>query len=648
MGVDTVVNMMDALRSSQLLDADQLHDVHQNISTRFDKPVDLARELVARGWLTRYQAQQLLQGHGSQLELGAYRLLERLGEGGMGQVYKALHQPMNRIVALKIVRPELLQDPRTLKRFRREVQAAAQLSHPNIVTVFDADQVGNLHFLAMEFIDGEDLADIVRETGPLPVSMACDYIRQAALGLQHAHERGIVHRDIKPSNLLVTRSHPERVVKILDMGLARPVKVDFGNQKQKSSVTIDGTVVGTPDFMAPEQAKSSNSVDHRADIYSLGCTFYFLLTARMPFPDVLPMEKLIKHQLEHPYPVELLRNDVPGPVLQVLQAMLAKSPAERPESADVAAALSPFCMGATHVPSASDQSQTTQFKAPSLGRPDSEPIDPVPAGTVVSSPFDFNSEPTAAKEAPHPAKPNRTKWLVLSTIGGAILVLCIIGLLWIIRVPVPKIQPTTPTHAFAPEPTVPPQSPEELLAASIPDEATAIFVVRAGPLFQAQSIQIHAKPALAPVFQFLQLVQVDPYRQLDRIIVSTTRDNPEQFLAVMLGDYVTPDFRKVLETKLIPEEVAWPDRSTDLIYRLTNPQKGQTSFLAILQQRFLAVASDRAILQKAYVRFQDRKRINGNDTLRKLLAGSKSDATIRMAASPQFLLGDKALEHFGI
>src|SRR5262249_725338 len=133
-----------------------------------------------------------------------------------------------------------------------------------------------------------------------------------------------------------------------------------------------------------------------------------------------------------------------------------------------------------------------------------------------------------------------------------------------------------------------------------------------------------------------------------RIIVSTTRDNPEQFLAVMLGDYVTPDFRKVLETKLIPEEVAWPDRSTDLIYRLTNPQKGQTSFLAILQQRFLAVASDRAILQKAYVRFQDRKRINGNDTLRKLLAGSKSDATIRMAASPQFLLGDKALEHFGI
>src|SRR5262249_24728624 len=153
----------------------------------------------------QYQAKQLLSGRGTELTLGAYRLLERLGEGGMGHVYKALQLPMNRIVALKVVRPELVKDQRTMKRFRREVQIAAKLTHPNVATVVDAAQERDKHFLAMEFIDGIDLADVVHESGPLPVTLACDYMCQAARGLQHAHERGLVHRDVKPSNLLVTR-----------------------------------------------------------------------------------------------------------------------------------------------------------------------------------------------------------------------------------------------------------------------------------------------------------------------------------------------------------------------------------------------------------------------------------------------------------
>jgi serine/threonine protein kinase len=645
-GLDTITNLIDSLRASQLLTAQQLQDIEQHSFRQLDKPVELARELVSRGWITRYQAQQLMQGHGSELVLGAYRLLERLGEGGMGQVYKALHQPMNRIVALKIVRSELLEDPRTLKRFRREVQAAAKLKHPNIITVFDAAQAGDTHFLAMEYIDGADLAEIVRESGPLLVATACDYIRQAALGLQHAHERGMVHRDIKPSNLLVTRSRPVGVVKILDMGLARPVKTEFFDQPQQTAVTIDGTVVGTPDFMAPEQAKSSNSVDHRADIYSLGCTLYYLLTARLPFPEVTPMEKLIKHQLEEPYPVEMIRGDVPAQLLAALRSMLVKNPDERMQTAaEVAAALEPFC--GHEAP----QGEQTLASAPSkLPSPSPQFPVPVSVATAVASPFDFDSdaESVAATEPAPAARNRRPTALLFCSIGGLVVLGSALGLTLALGGSRTRPTPTTATHISVPEPVVAPQSAEELLAASIMDDASTVFAIRLGPLLQAPSVQPHARQALTPVIQFLLAVHVDPYKQIDRLIVSTSRDNPEHFLAAVLGDYLTPDFRKVLETKLIPEEITWPDRTTDFIYRLPNSQKGQTNYLAILPQKFVAVASDRALLQKAYTRFQDRKRIGANDTLRKLLAGTKSDASIRMAAVPQLILGDRSLEQLGI
>src|SRR5579859_4453964 len=178
MAIDTIPTLIDALRESRLLNSDQLREIEGLDTGNFSQPGDLASDLISRCWLTRYQAKQILRGLGSFLILGAYRILELLGKGGMGNVYKALHQPMNRIVALKVVKPELLADPRMLKRFHREVQIVSGLSHPNIVTVFDAAQIGNIHYLAMEFIDGANLTALVRDRGPLPVAVACDYIRQ--------------------------------------------------------------------------------------------------------------------------------------------------------------------------------------------------------------------------------------------------------------------------------------------------------------------------------------------------------------------------------------------------------------------------------------------------------------------------------------
>src|SRR5262245_19602348 len=196
---------VEALSASRVLEHDQ-RDALGELAVRFPAPRDLAQELMRRGWLTAYQVNQLFLGRGSELLLGHYVLLERLGEGGMGQVFKARQRSLDRLVALKVIRKEVLTQPNALPRFEREIRALAQLSHPNIVHAFDADHVDGKYFYAMEHVDGMDLARLVKQEGPLAVAQACDYIRQAALGLQHAHERGMVHRDIKPANLLVTSS----------------------------------------------------------------------------------------------------------------------------------------------------------------------------------------------------------------------------------------------------------------------------------------------------------------------------------------------------------------------------------------------------------------------------------------------------------
>src|SRR5438552_845193 len=265
-----------------------------------------------------------------------YRVLGLLGAGGMGAVFKAEHRLMERVIVLKVIHKHFTDRPAAVERFRLEVKAAARLSHPNIVTAHDADQAGDVHFLVMEFVDGTSLDRLVHERGPLPVAEACAYVRQAALGLQHAFERGMVHRDLKPANLMLT---PEGKIKILDFGLAR-----FASESGPSTaLTEPGTVVGTPDYMAPEQALDPRQADIRSDIYSLGCTLYYLLTGRPPFPEGSVIQKLMAHQERRPRPVTESRADVPAELAQILDRMLARDPEERYQTpAEVARALSPF------------------------------------------------------------------------------------------------------------------------------------------------------------------------------------------------------------------------------------------------------------------------------------------------------------------
>jgi len=253
-----------------------------------------------------------------------YDLLEVLGAGGMGVVWKARQQRLERTVALKLIRPELV-GPEVVASFRREAQAVARLAHPNIVTIHDADEANGTHFLVMELIDGVDLGRLVAEQGPLPVGTACAFARQAALALQHASERGVVHRDVKPSNLMVAR--PAGVLKMLDLGLAR------WRSSSGGATTSFANLVGTPDFVAPEQIETPGHADTRSDLYSLGCTLYYLLTGQVPFPAPALAHKLDGHRWQTPLPLAQVRPDIAPAVQALVNRLLAKRPEERHQTA---------------------------------------------------------------------------------------------------------------------------------------------------------------------------------------------------------------------------------------------------------------------------------------------------------------------------
>jgi serine/threonine protein kinase len=354
-GERTLTPFIDQLRDSGLLDGAQVAELSRCPEAQDPAPAPLARVVFRRGWLTRFQLTTLAAGRGKDLIIGPYVVLERLGEGGMGMVYKARHQHMARVVALKVIRKEKLASADAVSRFYQEVKMAAALSHPNIVLAYDAGQVANTHYFAMEYIEGVDLSRLVKDQGRLPVPQACDYVRQAALGLQHAHEKGMVHRDIKPSNLLVSRAPgaaptdiatgrtagarpPGDVVKILDMGLARLEGAG------DTGMTKTGAVIGTPDYLAPEQAMNSRAADIRADLYSLGCTLCYLLTGQPPFVGVELAQVLLKHQMEKPASLAKRGVAVPAGVQAVLDRLLAKDPDDRYQTpAELVADLAPFC-----------------------------------------------------------------------------------------------------------------------------------------------------------------------------------------------------------------------------------------------------------------------------------------------------------------
>ena len=275
-------------------------------------------------------------------EIPGFRIVGELGRGGMGIVYKATTRTSapgtaaaDRTVAVKVIRKDRLQHDDAVRRFRREAQAAARLDHPNIVRVYDSDHTGDTHYLAMEYVPGVTLERFVQQHGPIPYELACAFIRQASLGLAHASERGLVHRDVKPSNLMITPASGRHAddspaqLKILDMGVARVLASDAHPGEQLSTLTQGGSVIGTADFVAPEQLEDPHGADIRSDIYSLGCTFYFVLVGEVPFPGGSLVQKLDKQRWHMPTPVNEIRPDILPAVADIVTKMLAKAPADR-------------------------------------------------------------------------------------------------------------------------------------------------------------------------------------------------------------------------------------------------------------------------------------------------------------------------------
>lgn len=368
------------LRNSRLLTAAQLVDVEREFGQAGApaEPRDVAARFVERELLTRWQAKMLLAGQ-TAFFLGKYKLLTELGRGGMGAVYKAEQQPLGRIVAVKVMSRKLVHDQGAVARFHREIQAAAALNHPNVVAAFDADQFKKTHFLVMEFVESEGLDEILKREQRLPIATACDFVRQAALGLQHAFERGMAHRDIKPANLLLTHdAGGGPVIKILDMGLAR-----FTSElREESELTATGQIMGTPDYIAPEQARDTKSADIRSDIYSLGCTLFRAIVGKVPFERGNVMEKLLARSLADAPRLCQVVPDAPRELEQILARMLARDPRERYQTpAEVAAALAPFASGAP-LSAASPLKPIAAFAGDNTFSPRDNTLDPFPpAGT---------------------------------------------------------------------------------------------------------------------------------------------------------------------------------------------------------------------------------------------------------------------------
>lgn len=399
----SAADFVDGLRRSGLLPGEELNQLLNEWSR--DDTVDetdgssLAKALIENRKLTPFQARLLLRGRWKGLVLGNYAILERLGQGGMGSVFKARHTRMGRIVCLKVVSSSGRQSPAVIERFRNEARALAALTHPNIVVAHDADESKGVPYLVMEYIDGDDLAKTVRAAAPLSVADTLDVAIQTAEALHYAHGQGVTHRDVKPHNLVATRDPDTSAltVKVLDLGLARfdTLITDNPDASVLAAMTNTGVVIGTVDYMSPEQALDSRQADARSDIYSLGCTLFFLLTGQTPFPGDTVMKRLIAHR-EQPVP-RLNRADVSDDVEAVIRKMLAKRPADRYPT--MQGALNDLrCLVAGRSPEAAHSVEATvasPLAAPTSPVQPVQPAVPSPQATVVPPGSD---QPTVSME----------------------------------------------------------------------------------------------------------------------------------------------------------------------------------------------------------------------------------------------------------
>lgn len=337
----TSERFIQMVQKSGLVDKPVLERFEQKIRKKLqgglpENPKKLAALFVKEDLLTDWQNEKLLTGKYKGFFLGKYKLLGHIGTGGMSSVYLAEHMRMGDKRAIKVLPKSRVRDATYLARFQLEAKAIASLSHPNIVLAYDIDNEDDVHYIVMEYVDGDDLQQLVKRDGALDFSTAANLIAQAARGLEHAHSKGVIHRDVKPANLLIDQ---KGVVRLLDMGLAL---VSAGDD-ESLTVANNENVLGTADYLAPEQALNSHEVDHRADIYGLGCTFYFLLTGKPPFSDGTLAQRIAKHQTEMPTSVRQVRTDCPGELEGICVKMIQKDPRYRYQSAaDVAEVLEKF------------------------------------------------------------------------------------------------------------------------------------------------------------------------------------------------------------------------------------------------------------------------------------------------------------------
>jgi eukaryotic-like serine/threonine-protein kinase len=323
----TVDSFLEYVEKSELVEPAELSAAVSELSAAQggalpDDADALAKLLVEKGLLTSWHVEKLMDKKYKRFVLGKYKLLRLLGTGGMSSVYLAEHRLMHRQRAIKVLPQKRVNDSSYLARFHLEAQATAQLDHPNIVRCYDIDNEGDTHYIVMEFIEGKDLNTIVKQEGALPLELVCNYIAQAAQGLAHAHANGLIHRDVKPANLFVDK---QGIVKILDLGLA----LFSDNERASLTVEHNENVLGTADYLAPEQAVNSHKVDHRADIYGLGCTLYFLLTGHPPFPDGSLAQRIAKHQSQMPADIRIDRPDCPRDLADICMKMMQKRPEKR-------------------------------------------------------------------------------------------------------------------------------------------------------------------------------------------------------------------------------------------------------------------------------------------------------------------------------
>lgn len=356
-------DLIPVLRSSGILGDRQFAEIRDKVlrgSYPLD-PISLAERLVEDEVLTVYQARRFLKNKPHGLLVGRYIILDRIGSGSMGRVYKAHHQMMDRIVALKIIAPEIASNEKVVARFQREMKLVGRLDHPNVVRAFDADQMNSVLYIVMEYVPGQSLGERLLKQGPIPAAEMFDYAAQAALGLAHAHEQGMVHRDIKPSNMLLTA---DRKIKILDLGLGVLMEAD----NNATFATADGIAVGTVDYMSPEQALG-REVDGRSDLFSLGCSMFHLMTGKLAYPGESPIDRLGRRISARPTPITDLIPDFPSAAARVLDKLTATKPHDRFASAREAAealqsVLRPKSRSTTARPSVSQVEELPPAKAP--------------------------------------------------------------------------------------------------------------------------------------------------------------------------------------------------------------------------------------------------------------------------------------------